>query len=756
MKLFLTLLLLLVTSFAFGANIGDDALNLGDGNNASTDKSIIFNDGSAAASRKKLSVDGTTKNLKSNSNNLELGDNVATGDKSIVIKRGGSDPVIKWNETLDRLEFSNDGTLFKAVGSGGGGQGGINILTNGSFEDGISLGWTNSGGTFTQETYDDPTESNLKFARFVASGSGQYVETSLTVVPTFLGAGCQAQFEKYATVTDAAWKIVALDSSGNVLATQNFNQSGGASTFISTPILSFPCPAAGDTVKARIESLAAATIDFDLGYLGGNKNTVDIAQARFVGESYIAAVANCGVGGWATSSTTMGSVSTDADCPGPTIVRSKIGTWLTTDTDLPKQTINNLPPGLYLVKIRGTAAQATAGTGVVSISDGTTTCQPVQAHSAIGDNVGFEVSCSFEYSSTGNRTFELVAGTSAGTMTILNAALTPAVGLKFIVEYFPLDSQTAVTSEQSGWFVDANIGGANPSLGVSNVSTYTGIENSGLDMVLRNGSSVAEIGCSSTNSPTGLTCSSGNESLSVAWTPPYAGWFDVCFNFTHFANNGASGTVAASFQVVETAINSQTIISEGGQRSSSGSARSAAADYNSQTACGSFYASSVTKKMMRLMYEQTTTATVDTNIIHADRDAAVGQRDIRVTVRPSTMNLNRPVLVKDDVRCSSRIAAAANETTVCSSGTCTQYRNRGACFTSVANSATGSFLVTVDTSKINPATMNCSAEHNTTSSSNNDCHVTAPGSTFTVFCRNQNTSTANDQVFTLFCEGDKP
>lgn len=51
--------------------------------------------------------------------NLTIGSGVS-GDKSITVNRGGSNPYLKWSETDNSWLFSNDGTLTKKIGSGSG------------------------------------------------------------------------------------------------------------------------------------------------------------------------------------------------------------------------------------------------------------------------------------------------------------------------------------------------------------------------------------------------------------------------------------------------------------------------------------------------------------------------------------------------------------------------------------------------------------------------------------------------------------
>ena len=169
----------------------------------------------------------------------------------------------------------------------------------------------------------------------------------------------------------------------------------------------------------------------------GAANIIDTAdQSRIAGESYFAGTTNCS--GWNRTSTTMGALTSDADCPGPTIVTSSVGSWQTTDSDLPRQTINNLPAGTYKAKFYFSTDMNVAGNGGVSINDGTTTCEPVfSTQLTTAGVIGSVVECTFVYTTSGNRVFELYAGaTGTGNIRILNANTTPRMSTKFILEYF--------------------------------------------------------------------------------------------------------------------------------------------------------------------------------------------------------------------------------------------------------------------------------------------------------------------------------
>lgn len=667
MKLYLNLLLVFVLSFnAFAANIGDDKVNVGNPANTSTDKEIIFNDGSASASRKKISIDGTTKNLKSNSNNLELGDDVATGDKSIVIKRGGSNPVIKWNETLDRLEFSNDGTIYKAVGSGGGGgTGGVNLLNNDSFEDGIVLGWTSSGGTFSSQNYTNTEPNNLKFARFIASASGQFFESSVYVIPDEVVGGCLA-YIRYKTSTNNAFKL-SFFSAGVEINSQTLPTTNGE--WNNSPAVPVLCPTAGTSVKARVESLAAATIDADKAYLGTDNRIVRSSSPRYVGNVSYPVTASC-----AQIRTTagQGSFPNDTDCGAPSISYVNQGGVVISNADqdsFGKVTFTNLPKGILEVRlIQGSGDASTVNaTEYIAFTDGATTSEEFIHFAGATGRWAPRGSFRKAYpNGATNLTIEVLGRYGAGSSITL---LGSDGGFSYDVYLWPLDTDTAITSDQSSWFIDANIGGANPSLGATSITSYTEISNASLDLVLRSGSAPAQIGCSGTNPPTGTTCSAGNESVALAWTPPFTGYFDVCFDFSHNFDLASTAVADAVFQVVETGTNNQTILAEGGSRvESRGNITSANNLTFPHKVCGSFLVSSVSQKVHRLMYELSASGTVNTNVLNADRSASLGQRDIRVTIRPSTMNVARPVLVGDIFK---RAVITGDSTNALSAGTYT-------------------------------------------------------------------------------------
>lgn len=215
---------------------------------------------------------------------------------------------------------------------------------------------------------------------------------------------------------------------------------------------------------------------------------------------------------------------------------------------------------------------------------------------------------------------------------------------------FPITGSRVVeayTGQQLDWRVDANISGANPSLGTSSVSTYTGIEDASLTLTnnTTNQGSIPNvfIPCSSTNDSTGTTCSVGNESVGIAFTPPRAGWVQVCAAFTHRLVTGATGSISSTFQIVKTPNAAQTISEEGQERSLSRNSIASTTISIPHKNCAKFYLDSVSKQTFRLFYEQATTATVTSNVINADADAALGQIDIHWSVIPLSSYVAPPV-----------------------------------------------------------------------------------------------------------------
>jgi len=218
---------------------------------------------------------------KITSDELNLGRPGSSADKVINF---GPNRFIRSNETTGELEFSNDGGLITkkiGSGSGSGSGGGINLISNSSLEDGTPPSdWTNSGGTFTKESFTNSIEGDASFGRFVATGAGQYVETDLQTIPDDFTFGMMADV-RYAS-SSGSWDIEIVSGSSTVIVSSSLSN---ILDWDKAPTVTFPKPSSGSQLKMRLMAKAAGQIDFDKAYLGSNKGfvsgeTVNVGSAR--------------------------------------------------------------------------------------------------------------------------------------------------------------------------------------------------------------------------------------------------------------------------------------------------------------------------------------------------------------------------------------------------------------------------------------------------------------------------------------------
>jgi len=191
---------------------------------------------------------------------------------------------------------------------------------------------------------------------------------------------------------------------------------------------------------------------------------------------------------------------------------------------------------------------------------------------------------------------------------------------------------------EDNWFVDVNISGANISAGTSAQTTYVGLSDTALTLTANTGSATAWIPCTTTNAPSGTTCSSGDEMPGVSFIVPQSGTVEVCAEFAHRMGLGATASAGITFQLVNTPSNAQTISAEGKSRveyfssNATGGGTSQGAPMH---VCGHFTASSAAQMTFRLFYEQRVeSGAITSSEIMADAGASNGQRDIHIYARP--------------------------------------------------------------------------------------------------------------------------
>jgi hypothetical protein len=230
---------------------------------------------------------------------------------------------IAYDTTLGTIVI-NDGVGWNEVSGGGGGSTNLNTretnyVSNPSFESGLG-GWTNTGGTFTQESYVNGNSGDTSFARFVATSAGEYFETDFKITPDNAPEQGIVEFEistsdafNYKVCSDAGCATTPLDAVSITASTTWLR--------IDSSVLSL---SPTENIKLRIESEAAGTIDVDNVWMGTNRINVDSRSKNL-------RVERCAIDGGVTP-----LVDPDyGDCPLVSqIVRNGAGNYTITFNDL--------------------------------------------------------------------------------------------------------------------------------------------------------------------------------------------------------------------------------------------------------------------------------------------------------------------------------------------------------------------------------------------------------------------------------------
>lgn len=562
-------------------------------------------------------------------NTLRLGDKTGS---NIEFQMGNGR--FKWDDTAQQLKFSNDaGGSEKAIGSGGGAGGGLNLLldNNFDFESGDPpSAWTASGGTFTAET-GLPLNGGQS-GLWDPSVSAQNLDSPLKTVPiTLEGNSCLARiFYKWETGSAGDIKLQALDSNSNVLSELDLVPTTGQ---VREAFVTFTCPTA-DTIRLRLTSTTNANvITVDDAHLGSNIKEIQVASAILAGEFWYQTDGNCV---WSVTNTAATVFPTDSDCPA--ISSKNVDSSVVidaSDDDLPNWVFTSLAPGKYEITITGTLQGASLGAEVgVWLFDDTASDYIAKSNplnvAIVAGGYPFTMQTTFTMPVAGPKTFIIHGSATSGAVLLHNgylAATSGDHGLKMILKKFPLASDSALSFTKSKFFVSANIGGANFDLGTSTQASYIEMTNGGMDLVQNSVSDAVGIACIGTEEgELGQFTCTGNESNGIVFNAD-ADVYRACIWFAH-AQNGANGDTA--FQIVETPNNAQTISQEGNTRLASVD-RGGDSHQASPSSCGEFSFTSGGKKTLRLMYEQSLTAAT-LNEVLGDRASGVGQRDIHWTV----------------------------------------------------------------------------------------------------------------------------
>ena len=167
-----------------------------------------------------FTVNGTTTTV--NTTEMTVSDNIITLNNDVTgapsenagieVERGSSSNVsIRWNETSDQWEFTNDGASYTALGGGGGGssnaisQGNTNVTVTDTGSDGTIIfdtegtdrwAFTSAGHLlpYTNATYDIGSAEQKVRHLFLSDNSLKFVDAS-DVVYTLSVNGGQLEFE---------------------------------------------------------------------------------------------------------------------------------------------------------------------------------------------------------------------------------------------------------------------------------------------------------------------------------------------------------------------------------------------------------------------------------------------------------------------------------------------------------------------------------------------------------------------------------
>lgn len=575
------LILSLMVGLAWGAGkerLPVDELNFGK-STSSDPKEIVFNIGAGASNPSMsissgsptfvldypLSVSGsfsttgdfsTTGNISGangtfTGNLLTLGDGTDQ-DVSILVDRTANDPFIKWDDAAGAWVFSNDGLLEKKIGSGsGGGEGGINLLANASFEDPGSpiLNWTCSGGTFTQEGFTNGLEDDQFFARYVSTGAGQYCESDVVTIPEDFSAGLMADV-RY-TSGSSAFDLVVLDNTGAITYTSG--SFSDLDEWRQLPTQTFDSPGSGSLVKLRVVSTGAGTIDLNRAYLGSNKG---IIPADFQGEIVEKILSS--------SFTSTGSI---APIPELSFTGLEIGATYEVGGSINSNENINESSGGYVYFYNGPTLLAAHQFQINSPVDGAYGKPYLQpSFKFIASDTTFNVSHQ---------------GYGVSPVTIYGDGTKGVLGSYIQLTKLSTKSVQAFTPEQASFYYEGEIQHTTGGFSLpTNAPVNSSINDANLSLVNRVGS--AGIACDGGEVGSGSTCT-GLEDVGIAINLPVAGRYRVCNTNTFKLQAGTTGGGASqtvNTKIVKTENASSTILvdSERGSRRRTGNGSYASAN----------------------------------------------------------------------------------------------------------------------------------------------------------------------------------
>lgn len=148
---------------------------------------------------------------------------------------------------------------WAASTGGSGGDSGVNLITNNSFELDVTTGWVASGVTVTRTDFTNGTSSDAYFASMTATVSGAYFETSSITIPDNMRGG-DLEFGGYYVNALGTWKAEYFVS-GTIVASQTLASS---TVWASLPMMTTGVASNQTTTKVRFISLTSGTAELGL------------------------------------------------------------------------------------------------------------------------------------------------------------------------------------------------------------------------------------------------------------------------------------------------------------------------------------------------------------------------------------------------------------------------------------------------------------------------------------------------------------
>lgn len=704
MKLTFIGLALVIVAIAFGANIKDNILNVGDQNPA-TNKQI--NMGSGA---------------------------------------------FKWNGSTGKMEFSNDQALFFDVGSGSGGGGqGVNFLSFPNAENQVTTGWT-CDGSFTVTTTTVEVGFGLASYKLDTASQNDACDHQQESIPNGLkGGNCFAEVNYNGP---AGYRFDVVDGSSNLLGSVTLTDSESAWRKAG---VSFVCPSSG-TLGVRLFQPAApdpGPIFFDNVHLGNNFTVGQVSQADFVGQFRYDGIANCL---WSTTSASFATFAADSDCSA-TVATGKLQA---PDTVIPAFKMLNVEPGNYIVSVQGFFETGTSTLCAYRLSDGTANAGRVQIGPGAADREDNTLIGNFVYTTAQSSIQIEIEGqriSGGGTCNVIADSVTTEE-IRFMVTRYPLESQTALRADQSGWFISANItdtGSATP-LSTSTVASFSSIGDGDLLLVPLSGSAGVSISCASGTIGNDLTCNTPavNENYGVLFTPPTAGKYEVCISGNYAVDLGTgSDRVSIGFTLQETTPGTDTVIGGGntGQQAGNFSAIAGQSNDDAFRVCEIFDFASAILREIKLRFKQDVAGTITGPRLNHSR-----VNTSYVTVFPVSRDLTSPTIV-ESISVPERDVFRIVSVFILNSGTPTVDRQHGDWVDNVTDNGVGDTTVNIKAGLFRDV------------AGDFDVHCTCTGQGGGVFCAFSGTQTSSaissiltrndvggnvDVNFNLICMGLRP